>query len=666
MLGSGPDPAQKPGRLRRHGGERHTRVMSASEATPIEDYAVLGDLSTAALVSRGGSVDWLCLPRFDSHACFAALLGTPDNGRWLIGPVGDATTTRRYVDDSFVLETIHETATGSVRVTDLMPLGDGRADIVRRIEGVTGTVRMRNEWVVRFGYGQTRPWVTHALPNTPSTDLSGRPVAQAEPHGPADPGESQEAVIRAVAGPDMLVLRGPRLPHPEDGHHVDEFDVVEGDSLTFSTTWFRSHLPIPPAYETEPHLAETVAHTSEWAARHTYDGPYAEQVTRSLLVLRVLSHGATGGIVAAPTTSLPEDFGGERNWDYRFCWLRDASLALESLLGCGYVEETRLWRNWLLRAVAGDPEDMQIMYRVDGGRELPERELHHLRGYAASRPVRAGNGAVDQRQTDVLGEVMIALHEARRRGIPESDESWRLQRALVENLADHWQQPDNGLWEIRGPLRHFTHSRVMVWAAFDRAVRAVEEFGCEGPVERWRAVRDQVRQEVLEHGWNKERQSFVQHYETTEVDASLLIISAVGFLPGDDPRMLATIRAVEEDLMPHGLVVRYRTTSGVDGLSGEEHPFLACSFWLVTAYAKAGLHDRATVLMDRLVALCNDVGLLSEEYDPVAKRMVGNFPQAFSHLTLVGAALALDEAAGQGRKGQPRSAEENARHHGGH
>ncbi|MEP7333074.1 MAG: glycoside hydrolase family 15 protein [Terracoccus sp.] len=621
--------------------------MSTSASTPIEDYAVLGDLSTAALVSRGGSVDWLCLPRFDSHACFAAILGTREHGRWLIGPVGEATTTRRYVDDSFVLETVHRTATGSVRVTDLMPLGDGRADIVRRIEGVEGTVRMRHEWVVRFGYGKTRPWVTHSCPES----LASEPDDPLEPTESKAAGSSEDEVIRAVAGPDMLVLRGPRLPHPEDGHHVDEFDVATGDCLVFSTTWFRSHLPIPRAFEMEPQLSETVAHTSEWAARNCYDGPYAEHVTRSLLVLRVLSHGRTGGIVAAPTTSLPEDFGGERNWDYRFCWLRDASLALESLLGCGYLEETRLWRNWLLRAVAGDPEDMQIMYRVDGGRELPERELDHLPGYAGSRPVRAGNGAVGQRQTDVLGEVMIALHEARVRGVVESEDTWNLQLALVDNLAEHWQQPDNGLWEIRGPLRHFTHSRVMVWAAFDRAVRAVEEFGLHGPVERWRELRGQVRQEVLQYGWNEEHQTFVQHYETTEVDASLLTISAVGFLPGDDPRVLGTIRAVERDLMHEGLVMRYRTGSGIDGLSGEEHPFLACSFWLVTAYAKAGRTDDATALMDRLVGLCNDVGLLSEEYDPVGHRMVGNFPQAFSHLTLVGAALALAEAAGARTRG---------------
>jgi GH15 family glucan-1,4-alpha-glucosidase len=362
------------------------------------------------------------------------------------------------------------------------------------------------------------------------------------------------------------------------------------------------------------------------------------------VTLRLMTHAATGGIVAAATTSLPEDFGGVRNWDYRFCWLRDASLTLEALLGCGYRREARLWRGWLLRAVAGDPEDVQIMYAVDGGRDLPERELPHLTGYAGSQPVRIGNGAVDQRQTDVLGEVMIALEMARELGLEETGDSWALQRALVNSLALHWDRPDNGLWEIRGPLRHFTHSRVMVWVALDRAVTAVERHGLEGPLEEWRALRDQVRWEVLDRGFNAERNSFTQHYDTTEVDASLLVLPAVGFLPADDPRFLGTIAAVEQDLLVEGLALRYRTATGVDGLAGDEHPFLACSFWLVTAYAMAGRLADADALMDRLLGLRNDVGLLSEEYDPVRGRMTGNFPQAFSHLTLVGAAIALAEA----------------------
>jgi GH15 family glucan-1,4-alpha-glucosidase len=396
-------------------------------------------------------------------------------------------------------------------------------------------------------------------------------------------------------------------------------------------------------------IAETIERSRQWAARSDYDGPYENAVTRSILVLRLLTHGVTGGIIAAPTTSLPEDFGGERNWDYRFCWLRDAALTLEALLGCGYVEETESWRQWLLRAVAGDPEDIQIMYCVDGGRDLPEREVDHLPGYAGSRPVRIGNGAVQQWQTDVLGEVMTALEQARQQGLAETEDSWMLQRVLMDNLAERWHEADNGLWEVRGPQRHFTHSRVMVWAAFDRAIQGVEEHGLEGPVDRWRELRELVRAEVMEKGWNEEKQSFVQHYDTTELDASLLTLSAVGFLAGNDPRMVGTIRAVERELMRDGLVLRYQTQTGVDGLAGDEHPFLACSFWLVTAYAKAGMLAEATALMDRLVALLNDVGLLSEEYDPIHERMVGNFPQAFSHLTLVGAALALAEATGKAR-----------------
>ncbi len=587
-------------------------------ALAIEDYAVLGDTGTAALVGRDGSIDWLCLPRFDSPACFAALLGTPANGRWLIAPVGDATTTRRYVGDTFVLETTHRTAHGTVRVTDWMPLADNRADVVRRIEGVAGTVRMRHEWIVRLSYGKIRPWVSRH-----------------------QDGQGLE-VISAVAGPDALVLRGSRLPDAHDGVHAEEFDVSEGDKLTLSTTWFKSHHPIPPMVDAGQQRRETVAVTEAWAGRCTHKGPYRDALVRSLLVLRLLTHGGTGGIAAAPTTSLPEDFGGSRNWDYRFCWLRDASLTLEALLAAGYEQETLLWRDWLLRAIAGDPSDLQIMYAVDGARDLPERELDHLPGYAGSRPVRIGNGAVCQRQTDVLGEVMAAMELARRAGLEESRDSWALQRALVDELAEHWDEPDNGLWEIRGPQRHFTHSRIMVWVAFDRAIMAVEQHSLEGPVERWRGVRDTVRDEILQRGYDEQRQTFVQHYDTTEVDASLLLIPAVGFLPGDDPRVLGTIRAVEQDLLREGLVLRYRTTTGVDGLPGDEHPFLACSFWLVSAYAFSGRFDDARALMDRVVGLANDVGLLSEEYDPVNERMVGNFPQAFSHLALVGAAFHID------------------------
>ncbi|NHN54919.1 glycoside hydrolase family 15 protein [Calidifontibacter sp. DB0510] len=595
--------------------------MAESNDVPIEEYAIIGDTETAALVSRRGSIDWLCVPRFDSASCFTALLGTPEHGRWLLGPTGEATSTRSYRGNTSILETIHTTATGTVKVTDLMPLGMERADIVRIVECLEGEVEMEHEWIVRFNYGRVRPWVSHNAATT------NRP----------------EATV-AIAGPDMLVLRGTRRPHAVDGRHTDTFTIRAGETERWSLNWFSSWKEIPPPTDVDLRIWRTTETSEAWAARCDYEGPYREAVVRSMLVLRLLTDTRRGGIVAAPTTSLPEDFGGVRNWDYRFCWLRDASLTLEALLAVGFEEASPLWRDWLIRAIAGDPEDMQIMYAVDGGRHLPERELHHLPGYADSRPVRVGNGAVDQRQTDVLGEVMIAMHDARVRGVADNEHSWAVQRALVENLAGHWDEPDNGLWEIRGPLRHFTHSRVMVWAAFDRAVRAVEEFDLEGPVDKWRSLRDQVRAEVLAKGFNSQINSFVQHYETTEVDASLLLIPLVGFLPGDDPRVIGTIERIEQDLMRDGLLLRYRTEAGVDGLPGNEHPFLACSFWLASAYAMAGRIDDAHELMRRLLDLRNDVGLLSEEYDPENKRMVGNFPQAFSHLTLVTAAVAIARA----------------------
>ena len=589
--------------------------------TPIEDYAIIGDTETAALVSRFGSIDWLCLPRFDSGSCFTNLLGTPEHGRWLLRPFGPSEATRRYVGNTSILETTHRTATGIVKITDLMPLGMERADLVRIVDCIEGEVEMQHEWVVRFNYGRTRPWVSH--------------------HPNLEP--DQDALI-AIAGPDMLVLRSSRGPQAEDGTHRDRWTMRAGDREEFVMNWHASWKPIPPPTDVETRVAKTFATSEAWASACTYEGPYEDAVVRSLLVLRLLTDTRRGGIVAAPTTSLPEDFGGVRNWDYRYCWLRDAALTLEALLAAGFVEATDLWRDWLIRAIAGDPEDMQIMYAVDGGRELPERELDHLPGYADSKPVRIGNGAVDQRQTEVLGEVMIALEDARTMGLTESERSWAVQRALVENLAEHWDQADNGLWEIRGPLRHFTHSRVMVWAAFDRAISAVEDHGADGPVKHWRELRDRVRAEIMERGFNSNINSFVQHYDTTEVDASLLLIPLVGFLPGDDPKVLGTIERIEQDLMRDGLLLRYRTEAGVDGLPGDEHPFLACSFWLVSAYAKAGRLDDAHRLMQRLVGLCNDVGLLAEEYDVDNDRMVGNFPQAFSHLTLVGAAVELARA----------------------
>ncbi|WP_210651441.1 glycoside hydrolase family 15 protein [Nocardioides sp. SYSU D00065] len=586
-------------------------------ALPIEDYALIGDRGSAALVGKDGSIDWLCLPRFDSPACFAALLGTEEHGRWLLAPAGDVvSTTRRYVDGTALLETTFTTAEGEVVLLDVMPTGDGRADVVRRLRCTSGRVRIRHDWVVRTDYGKVRPW-----------------VSRERAHG--------NEVVVAVAGPDKFVLRGPRLPHGHEGHHTDEFELAAGDEVTFSTTWVHSWREVPEPLGFGQRIEETTAQQREWSGRAPDAVPHADLVRRSLLTLMLMTHAETGGIVAAPTTSLPEHFGGERNWDYRFCWLRDAALTLESLLGAGYDAEALQWRGWLLRAVAGDPADLQIMYTVDGGRQLPERELPHLPGYAESRPVRIGNGAVSQRQNDVLGEVMIALELARQAGLHETTNSWALQRALVEELGEHWDEPDNGLWEIRGPQRHFTHSRVMVWVAFDRGVRAIEDHGLDGPLERWRELRDRVRAEILDKGFDAARGTFTQHYDTREVDASLLTIPLVGFLPGDDPRVLGTIDAVVEDLMRDGLLLRYRTQTGVDGLAGDEHPFLACSFWLVSALAAAGRRAEAEALMDRLCALANDVGLLAEEYDAAHGRMAGNFPQAFSHLALVQAALAL-------------------------
>ena len=588
-------------------------------ALPIEDYAMIGDRRTAALVGTNGSVDWLCLPNFDSAACLAGLLGTDDHGHWQLVPDGSYTTERRYVGDSAVLETTFTTSDGVVTLTDLMPRNDGRADLVRKLKGVRGTVRIRHEWVVRLDYGLVKPWVRRMTID-------------------------DKDVITAIGGPDQLVLSGPRLPVASDHSHNDEFDVSEGEELVFSMTWFPSHAEPRDLVISRDQIEASVAEDEEWAGRATSDVPHADVVRRSLLTLRLMTDEVTGGIVAAPTTSLPEDFGGERNWDFRYCWLRDAALTLMSLIRAGYTEEADLWRNWLLRTIAGDPAQMQVLYAVDGSRRLTEVTLDHLPGYADSRPVRIGNGAVVQIQLDVLGEVMDALEKVRQNDGHPLFDAWPLQRALVTELTGRWRDPDHGLWEIRGEPQQFTHSRVMIWVALDRAVRAMEDHDLSGPLDEWRALRDEVRDDVFEHGYDAERGTFVQHYGTTEVDASLLVLPLVGFIDGDDPRMLGTIKAVEEDLLYEGLVRRYRTESGVDGLPGDEHPFVACSFWLVSAYAAAGRVADAHALFDRLVELRNDVGLLSEEYDPVRHRMVGNFPQAFSHLALVQAAFQLADA----------------------
>ncbi|WP_028048206.1 glycoside hydrolase family 15 protein [Cellulomonas sp. URHD0024] len=590
---------------------------------PIEEYAVLGDGMTAALVSRRGSIDWMCLPAYDSAACFARLLGSPENGRWLL-TVRDATSvTRRYLDDSFVLETTYVTPTGTAVALEAMPLKDGRADIVRRLECTDGQVEVEHEWIVRFGYGAIEPWVHHV------TDDDG-----------AD-------TIRAIAGPDSLLLRGDRLPKAHDRRHADRFTLPAGESVELALTWIRSWDPVPPRLTIPDRLDQTRIAWGLWARSCRYLGSYRDAVVRSLLVLRLLTDQSTGGIVAAPTTSLPEDFGGSRNWDYRFCWLRDAAMTLEALLEHGYVEEATDWRGWLLRAVAGNPADLQIMYRVDGGRELPERELDHLAGYAGSRPVRVGNAAVGQVQNDVLGEVMCALEQAREAGIAETDDSWSLQRHLVDHLLGHWREPDRGIWEVRGDPRHFTHSKVMAWAAVDRAVRAAERHGLDGPVDRWCRERDAIHADVLAHGWNRSRETFVQSYGAEHTDAALLQMVQVGFLPPDDPRIRSTIRAIRSELeIAPGLLRRYRTEHTDDGVPGDEHAFLACSFWLADALARVDDVQGSTEVLDILMALANDVGLLAEQYDPAGRRMAGNMPQALSHLALVRAVhshdLALD------------------------
>lgn len=593
---------------------------TTANRTPIEDYAFVSDRRGSALISKAGSVDWLCLPDFDSPASFAALLGGPQHGRWLLAPADPARTTRAYVEDTLVLRTTHETETGTVAVTDFMPSSSDRADLVRRVEGVDGQVTMWHEWTVRPWYGKRIPWVRR----------------EEHDEGPA---------LVAVAGADLLVLRGPTLPdRGPDNVFTGTFTVSAGDVVDFDLIWQRSHLDEQPiTTDVAAVLDATVADDRGWLGECDYDGPYRDDVRRSLLVLRHLTHEDFGGIVAAPTASLPEEFGGQRNWDYRFCWLRDAALTLEALLAAGYRDKACVWRDWLVRAVAGDPTHMQIMYRIDAGHHLPEEELDHLPGYADSGPVRIGNGAVDQRQTDVLGEVMVALEMARHRGLPESDDTAALQAALVDDLATHWDEPDNGIWEIRGALQHFTQSRVMVWAAMDRAIKAAEAGELPGAsIETWRGVRDAARAAVDESGYDRKRNTYTQHDDTDEVDASLLLLPMVGFVDANDSRFAGTVKAIEEDLMRDGLLLRYRTESGVDGLEGDEHPFLICCFWLVIAYARMGRRDDAVALMDRLIGLRNDVGLLAEESDG-AGVLYGNFPQAFSHLGLVLAALELRE-----------------------
>ena len=600
----------------------------------IEDYALIGDCHTGALVGSDGSIDWLCLPRYDSPSMFGALLGDEEHGHWRLAPAGaKLCTSRRYESDTFVLVTRWETPDGVVEVIDLMPHGDRRADIVRRVRGISGVVRMEQVLRIRFDYADAVPWIRQA---------------------PEHDGPAGGNTLLAVAGPDAVVVRGPHLRAGGRAHRA-EFEVRAGETVDTVLTWFPSHRTPPEPIPVDERLEATISWWREWAKSCTELGRYDEEVRRSLLVLRALTHEDTGGVVAAATTSLPEEAGGVRNWDYRYVWLRDAALTLSALMGHGFQAEAAEWRDWLLRAIAGDPADVQIMYGLAGERRLPESELASLPGYRGAAPVRIGNAAYTQFQGDVFGEVMLALQKARAIGIHEDTFSWSLQLALLDFVEHNLDRPDNGIWEIRGPLRTFTHSRAMLWAAFECGIRAVREHGLPGPADRWVALRDRLRAEIEEQGFDAERGTYVQTYGSREVDASLLQLSQIGFVEPTDPRMFGTVQAIEEDLMRDGLLLRYRTESAVDGIAGDEHPFLACSFWLVQQYAESGRQSDAVTLMDRLVGFCNDVGLLSEEYDPVAGRQMGNTPQAFSHLALVGAAEAV-AAAGEppaGRSVQP-------------
>jgi GH15 family glucan-1,4-alpha-glucosidase len=581
----------------------------------IEDYALLGDLQTAALVSRAGSIDWCCFPRFDSGACFAGLLGTADHGRWLLAPASPVEQTkRRYRHDTLILESVHTTAEGEVRVIDFMPPRGRAPDIVRIVEGLGGSVPMRSELLIRFDYGRIVPWVRRV----------------------------DDARV-AVAGPDALCLRTPADTRGQDLTTVSELVVEPGQRVPFVLTWYPSHEPIPDPVDAEAALDDTEGFWHDWADSCGHHGDYHEEIHQSLLVLKALTYQPTGGIVAAPTTSLPEWIGSVRNWDYRYCWLRDATLTLVAMLHAGYRDEAIAWREWLLRAVAGDPADVQIMYGIAGERRLDERELEWLPGFEGSRPVRVGNAASKQLQLDVFGEVLDAAHQILAQGIEGSPFGWALLRKVLSWLEDGWREKDAGIWEVRGPLQHFTHSKVMAWVAFDRAVRMHEEFGREGPVERWRALRDEVRAQVLEHAWSEERQAFTQSYGSDELDASLLLMPIVGFLPANEPRFVATLEAIRRELTVDGFVLRYRTHETNDGLPPGEGIFLPCSFWLVEVLALQGRRAEARELFERLLDVRNDVGLLSEEYDPAARRQLGNFPQAFSHLALITAALALDE-----------------------
>jgi GH15 family glucan-1,4-alpha-glucosidase len=586
------------------------------DVSKIEDYALLGDLQTAALVHRSGSIDWCCFPRFDSGACFAALLGGPEHGRWLLAPATEVRRhERRYRQDTLILESIFETAEGTVRAIDFMPPRGVAPDIVRIVEGLDGAVPMRSELVIRFDYGRIVPWVRRI-----------------------------DHTRLAVAGPDALAFRTPVDVHGADFSTVSEFTVEPGDRVPFVLTWYPSHEPPPAEVDAEQALADTEEYWLDWAGSGTHQGDYHAEIRQSLIVLKSLTYAPTGGIVAAPTTSLPEALGGARNWDYRFCWLRDATLTLVAMLDGGYRDEAQDWQEWLLRAVAGDPADVQIMYGLAGERRLEELELDWLPGFEGSQPVRVGNAASTQLQLDVFGELLQASYQAVRHGIVPSTFGAALLRTLLEWLEDGWRQKDDGLWEVRGPARHFTHSKMMAWVAFDRAVRMHDEFGFEGPVERWRELREEIHAEVLANAWSERKQAFAQSYGSDELDSAILLMPLVGFLPASDPRVVSTVDAIRQELSVDGLLLRYRPdASAVDGISGGEATFLACSFWLVRVLELQGRHDDARELFERLLDLRNDVGLLAEQYDPIAGHQLGNFPQAFTHLGLVSAALSLVE-----------------------
>ena len=580
----------------------------------IEDYAIVGDCGTAALIGRNGSVDWLCLPRFDSRACFAALVGNTDNGRWLIAPDAEIRrTTRRYLDDTLVLETTFETADGTVALVDFMPPRGEASDLVRLVRGVRGRVAMRAELLIRFDYGSLVPWVTR-LP---------------------------DGTLRAVAGPDILVLRTSAPIKGEQLKTVAEFAVVEGETVPFVLSFGASYRDPPAAIDWESALEDTIAFWREWAGRAEDSGPYAGVLRRSLMVLKALTYAPTGGVVAALTTSLPEELGGSRNWDYRYCWLRDATFTLLALMNSGYFEEAGRWRDWLLRAVAGSPSQMQIMYGITGTRRLDELEVPWLQGYEGARPVRIGNSASSQFQLDIYGEIMDVLHLARCGGLGGDETAWALQVKLLEHLEHIWQDPDQGIWEIRGPQQHFTFSKVMAWVAFDRAIKSAGKDKLDAPIKRWAALRDQIHAEVCDKAYDIELGSFTQSYGSKQLDASLLLLALVGFLPPTDQRILGTVRAIETSLVENSLVRRYQTERTDDGLPGSEGVFLACSFWLADTYLLLGRRKDARRLFEYLLSPRNDIGLLSEEYDVAKSRMLGNFPQALSHIGLINTALNL-------------------------